>query len=97
MKKPIFSPTIFWDIDIDKIDYDAKFVFIVSRVFERGDVPDIKNCIKYYGMEKITEALLNVKFLSLHAIYFAAAMIDRPLTDFRCYRLRQLSPELYPY
>lgn len=95
--KPIFHKRIFWDVDFEKIDYDAKANFVIERVFERGDVPDIRNCLRYYGDEKVEEALLNAKFLSLTRMYLASAVINRPLKDFRCYTLRQSNPELFPY
>lgn len=97
MQKPILHPRIFWDVDFEKLDYDLRANFIIERVFERGDVEDIRQCRRYYGNEKITEALLNAKFLSLHTIYLAAAVIHREITEFRCYKLRQSNPELYPY
>jgi len=95
--KPVFDKRIFWDVNFDTLDYDGKTSFIIERVFERGDVEDIRQCRRYYGDEKVAEALLNAKFLPLHTTYLAAAVIDRPLTDFRCYKLRQLNPGLYPY
>jgi len=95
--KPIFNKRIFWDVNFDKIDYDAKANFVIERVFERGDVEDIRNCRRYYGDEKVSTALLNAKFLMLTTTYLAAAVIDRPLTDFRCYKLRLLNPGLFPY
>jgi hypothetical protein len=95
--KPVFEKRIFWDVDFEKLDYDKKANFIIERVFERGDVEDIRNCRRYYGDEKVAQALLNAKFLPEITIYLAAAVIDRPLEDFRCYRLRQLNPELFPY
>ena len=96
-EKPVFEKRIFWDVDFEKLDYDKKANFIIERVFERGDVEDIRNCRRYYGDEKVAQALLNAKFLPEITIYLAAAVIDRPLEDFRCYRLRQLNPELFPY
>ena len=95
--KPVFHRRIFWDVDFDAIDYDLKYKFVIARVFERGDVDDIRNCRRYYGDEKITDVLLNVKDLPLHSIYLASAVIKKPLKDFRCYILRQLNPTLYPY
>jgi hypothetical protein len=95
--KPAFNKRIFWDVDFDKIDYDAKSRFVIERVFERGDVEDIRNCRRYYGDEKVKEVLLKAKFLPETRIYLASAVIDRPITDFRCYTLRQLNPTLYPY
>ncbi|MDP3912131.1 MAG: hypothetical protein Q8R96_00110 [Bacteroidota bacterium] len=95
--KPIFAKRIFWDVNFEQIDYDAKANFVIERVFERGDVEDIRQCRRYYGDEKVTEALLKVKYLPLHRIHLASAVIDKPLNDFRCYILRQLNPELFPY
>ncbi|MBP7642343.1 MAG: hypothetical protein WAT92_16860 [Saprospiraceae bacterium] len=95
--KPVFHRRIFWDVDFDKLDYDAKANFVIERVFERGDVDDIRNCRRYYGDEKVREALLNAKFLPLSRIYLASAVIDRPIEAFRCYTLRQLNPGLLPY
>jgi hypothetical protein len=96
-QKPIFERRIFWDVDFDAIDYDAKYRFVIERVFERGDVEDIRHCRRYYGDEKITDVLLNAKFLPEHRMYLASVVIDRPVETFRCYKLRQLNPELYPY
>ncbi len=95
--KPIFNKRIFWDVNFEALDYDAKANFIIERVFERGDVDDIRQCRRYYGDEKVKTALLNTKFLPLHILYLASAVIDEPIEAFRCYKLRQLNPELYPY
>jgi hypothetical protein len=95
--QPVFDKRIFWDVNFEKLDYDSKANFVIERVFERGDVPDIRNCRRYYGDEKVTEALLSAKFLPEVTLYLASAVINRPLKDFRCYTLRQLNPELFPY
>jgi hypothetical protein len=94
---PVFNKRIFWDVNFEKLDYDAKANFVIERVFERGDVPDIRNCRRYYGDEKVTEVLLNARFLPETRMYLASAVINRPLKDFRCYTLRQSNPELFPY
>ena len=96
-QNPIFNKRIFWDVVFENIDYDAKANFVIERVFERGDVEDIRNCRRYYGDEKVTQALLNAKFLPETRMYLASAVINRPLKDFRCYTLRQLNPKLFPY
>ncbi len=95
--KPIFNKRIFWDVVFENIDYDLRANFVIERVFDRGDVPDIRNCRRYYGDEKVTSALLNAKFLSETRMYLASAVIDKPLNDFRCYALRQSNPLLFPY
>ena len=48
----VFNKRIFWDVNYDTIDYDIYAAFLIERVFERGDVPDIRECRRYYGDEK---------------------------------------------
>ena len=84
-------------MNFDGLDYDKRAHFIIERVFDRGDVDDIRQCRRYYGDERITDVLLNARFLREQRIHLAAAVIDKPVEDFRCYKLRQLNPGLFPY
>lgn len=95
--KPYFNKRIFWDVDVEKMDINTKANFIIERVFDRGDVEDIRYCRRFYGDEKIKEVLLNVKSLRYERIHLASAVINEPIEAFRCYKLRQLNPERYPY
>jgi len=94
---PVLARRIFWDVDFDKLDYDAKASFVIERVFDRGDVEDIRNCRRYYGDEKVVEALLHAKFLRLDTLNFVSTLFDKPFEAFRCYALRQSNPEFFPY
>ena len=95
--KPYDNGRIFWDVNAEKLDFEKKASFIIERVFERGDVEDIRMCRRFYGDEKIGEVLLNAKYLPIRKLYLASAILDKPLTAFKCYILRQSNPELYPY
>jgi hypothetical protein len=97
IRKPVFNKRIFWDVNFEALDYNIRANFIIERVFERGDMEDIRQCRRYYGDEKVTEALLKAKFLPEHRIHLASAVIDKPMSEFRCYILRQLNPGLFPY
>ncbi len=95
--KPVFDKRIFWDVNFEKLDYDAKATFVIERVFERGDVEDIRQCRRYYGDEKIRAALTTAKWLSLHTIYLACAVLNNELTDYRCYIKAQSNPTHFLY
>lgn len=95
--KPYDNKRIFWDVDSEKLDYEKKASFIIERVFERGDVEDIRMCRRFYGDEKVQVVLLNAKYLPERRIYLASAIFNKPLSEFRCYILRQLNPTLFPY
>lgn len=62
--KPIFNKRIFWDVVFENIDYDAKANFVIERVFERGDVDDIRNCRRYYGDEKSNHCIIKCKIFT---------------------------------
>ncbi len=94
---PVFNRRIFWDVDYEALDYNNKAAFIIERVFERGDVPDIRACRRYYGDEKIREVLTNAKWLSLQTIYFACALLNNELTDYKCYNTAQSNPQHWQY
>ncbi len=93
----VFNKRIFWDVNYDTIDYDIYAAFLIERVFERGDVPDIRECRRYYGDEKIKTVLTNVKWLSLPKIYLACALFNNELTDYKCYNSAQLNPTHWIY
>jgi hypothetical protein len=51
--KPVFNKRIFWDVNFEALDYNLRANFVIERVFERGDVEDIRQCRRYYGDEKV--------------------------------------------
>jgi hypothetical protein len=92
-----FRKELFWDVNFDSIDWKEKYHFVIVRIFERGDVKDIREVRKLYGDPLIKRVLLETKFISLHRLYLAAAVINEPIEKFRCYTLRQSNPPLFPY
>ena len=95
--KPILDKRIFWDVNFETLDYKSKASFIIERVFERGDVEDIRACRRFYSEDTIKAVLLNAKYLPEQRLYLASAVIDEPINLFRCYTLRQSHPQLLPY
>ena len=94
---PSFNKRIFWDVNFETIDYREKAAFVIERVFERGDVEDIRTCRRYYGDEKIAQVLTNAKWLSLQTIYLACAVLNNKLTDYKCYNTAQSGPGHWTY
>lgn len=95
--KPVFNKRIFWDVNFEALDYDKKSSFVIERVFERGDVDDIRQCRRYYGDERVCNVLTHAKWLSLASIYLACALFDNELTDYRCYNIAQSNPTHWMY
>jgi hypothetical protein len=95
--KPVFNRRIFWDVNFDTLDYDNRARFVIERVFERGDVEDIRQCRRYYGDALIKEVLTTAKWLMKNTVYFASAILDNDLSDYKCYNAAQLNPQLWSY
>ncbi len=96
-RKPLLNKRIFWDVNFEGLNYNNKSSFIIERVFERGDVEDIRQARRYYGDEKVTQVLLQAKYLPERRLHLASAVIGKPIQDFRCYTLQQSMPTLFPY
>jgi len=59
--KPNLNPRLFWDIRFEELDYEKYANFVIERVFERGDVEDIRQTRRFYGDEKVRQALTKAK------------------------------------
>ncbi len=95
--KPLLDKRIFWDVNFEFLDYDIKANFIIERVFNRGNVNDIRQCRRYYGDKRIKDTLLNTPYISNHRLYLASAILNQPLSTFKCYPKKQLNQAHYPY
>src|SRR3546814_15600188 len=91
--KPQLAKRIFWDVDVDRLDFDKRAVFVIERVFERGDVQDIRNCRRYYGDERITTVLLAAKFLPDQRLHLASDVINASIKPYRCKPLKTTNPK----
>ena len=49
--------SLFWDTNIDKIDWERQYKAVIRRVFERGNEEEKKEVEHFYGMEKVQAVL----------------------------------------
>jgi hypothetical protein len=89
--KPYDNKRIFWDVDAEKLDFDKKATFIIERVFERGDVEDIRQCRRFYGDEKIAAVLIKDERLTPQQIALAVALFQNNGEDYIAYWLKNNS------
>ncbi len=52
-----FRPALFWDTKLEKIDWRRQRRAIVNRVFERGNLREKKELIRFYGQDVIEATL----------------------------------------
>lgn len=66
-KKPAtipFRPELFWDVDPDTIDPQKHAVFIIERILELGDIPEVKWVTRYYPARLIKSTLRSSRVIS---------------------------------
>jgi len=97
MDKPVLSKQAFWDVDMDKIDYEKNAAHVIDKVFDRGTLNDIISVLNFYGDDKIKDALLNRRYLMNRTMSFACTLFDLKLEDFRSYQFKQLNPHVWPF
>lgn len=99
MNKPItiddFSQHLFWDVDKGTFDFEKYKNFFIQRVLEYGKMNDWRLIKKLYGMEAIKQASLQARSLDAVTLSFVATLFKIDKTEFRCYKHRQLFPNLW--
>ncbi|MBQ4439922.1 MAG: hypothetical protein II909_02135 [Kiritimatiellae bacterium] len=54
---------LFWDVDIDSIDEQKHRRFVIQRVFERGDLEDIRKTIGRYSLAVVASEYAQMRSL----------------------------------
>jgi hypothetical protein len=91
MDKPVLSKQAFWDVDMDKIDYEKNARHVVEKVIERGKIEDFNNLLRFYGFERVRDLALQALWLSDISINFCCTLFKVKPTDFKCYEKKQLN------
>lgn len=58
--------SIFWDTDISRLNWNSNRKSIIRRVFEYGDEQAIKEIIRFYGKNEVTDILTAITDPHLH-------------------------------
>lgn len=90
------NPLLFWDCDYSKMDFENNYSQVIERVLERGSFDDWFAIKKYYGMDKIKHAVLNARYLNHKVLAYCCTIFDLKQEDFRCFKLQQSNPGLWP-
>ena len=65
----VLNKALYWDTDINKIDWDRQYRAVIQRVFERGSEADKEEITHFYGTDKINQALEESKIRKPSTIY----------------------------
>lgn len=82
---PIIRNTTFWDVNPALIDFEKRYEWVICRVFNRGNLSEVKQLLKFYGWDKVKHVLLNTDtHLQENAIDLAQSIFYLQKGDFKC-------------
>ena len=75
----------FWDVKRENLDFSRDKGFIISRMFERGNLDDVLSLVSFYGKDEAGSILKSNKYLNRQGLYLAHSLLGLPLQDFKAY------------
>jgi len=88
-----FSPNLFWDVELSKLNLDLNRRYIIQRVLEYGTLPDWMLIKEYYGVPTIAEEMQKTRTLDKTALSFISTIAEIPKENFRCYTSKPSNPQ----
>lgn len=89
--------SLFWDINIENLDFQKRKRFVIERVFERGNDSEIKEIIQFYGIEDCKFIIKSARTLLISAVYNAERFLKLNKKDLECYKKSIKKPLRKPY
>lgn len=80
------SNHIFWDVNINSIDYQKHARLVIERVVTFGNLEDWHKIKSFYGLAKIKKEALQIRILDSKTLNMLSLILKVPTQKFRCYK-----------
>lgn len=96
---PEFLRPLFWDTNFDRLRIPGHERYIIERVLEYGDVPEVRWMMQRFPREQIVETLRLSRGLSRKSARFWSLILDVPPEQMRCLTAfsRQQPGRIWPW
>lgn len=75
---------LLWDVDLNKLSLTNHYIFIIERILEFGDFPEVRWMFKNYSKEQIITVLKQSKRISPKSGNFFANYLNIPKEELQC-------------
>jgi hypothetical protein len=82
---PTFSNICFWDQDYSKLNVDKNKKYIIYKVLNYGTQNDYIELFRYYGVDTIKEAVVNINYFGKKILAFLSLILEIDLNKFKAY------------
>lgn len=83
MQELHLNPVLFWDIDIEELDYEKNARQIIERVLTRGILDDWFAIKLYYGIERLKAEVVKIRSLDKITLNFCSKYFKIPKEQFK--------------
>jgi hypothetical protein len=87
------DPSLFWEYDLAKFDYQQMKNVVVQRVIERGWPEDWWAILNLYGEDNLRNIIKDMPYLGDDDMKFVSEAFKIPLTEMKCYERKQSRPQ----
>lgn len=89
----------FWDVDVNKIDFETDYQYVINRLLDKGDLSAASWTLHKYSREKIVETLKTRHDFSPKSGTFWANYLNIPISEVACLTpsYRQMRRQLWPF
>ena len=85
-------PSLLWEYDLVKFDWQKMRNEVVQRVLERGRMDDFYAILNLYGVEGVKAALREIPYMNDKDMNFACVAFDLRKEELKCYTRKQSMP-----
>ncbi len=85
----MINKNLFWDIDINDLNFDKHARFVIGRVLTKGDLNDWFELKKKYGLKRIKQEVIQIRYLDKKTLNLLSLFFNIPKEKFRCYNTKQ--------
>lgn len=90
-KEAKVRPSLLWEYDMDRFDWQEMRTLVVQRVIERGRMDDFYAILNMYGLEGVKDAIKNIPYLNPKDESFVCSVFDIKKEELKCYTQKQSS------
>lgn len=85
----VVRPSLLWEFDLDRFDWQTMRDIVVQRVLERGRIDDYYAILNLYGVEGVKAALRDIPYMSDKDMNFACVIFGLGKEELKCYTKKQ--------
>ena len=87
-KRLIIPPHLLWSFNKNKVCPIRMSKTIIEQVLERGSIKDIAEITRFYSLEKVQKAALEIKVLNPKRVNLLSLLWDIPIEQFKAWNTR---------